>query len=102
MRYLGGGVGHYHVTLPDDGFEEQVPLPDEEPVDFIAAPSRQPAVNNGSASDSNSEDGSAIDDNSEDDNDEGSEGASDGGFIGPDDAEGGFVDVEDEEGYAQL
>lgn len=87
MRYAGGGVGHYRVTLsdtpanPDETPQEDFAMDDEEAEHIL---------------DDN------IEDHCSDSEDEEEDEGPDEGDLGAEDGEGGFFDAEDDEGYAAL
>ncbi|KAJ6449292.1 hypothetical protein C8R45DRAFT_947508 [Mycena sanguinolenta] len=95
MRYLGGGVGHYKVAVPD-AEDDQPALPEEEPEVTPDGPE------DGEKSDGESDDD--IDDDDEEDEDGEPElndaEVEDG--LGPEDGEDGMEDLTDEFGYAAL
>lgn len=98
MRYLGGGVGHYQVKVPDVADDEPEP-PDEE----IIAPSvpvHRADANEGSKSDSESDsDSSEEEDEAPEYNDGDDEH---GDTLGPEDGEDGMEDIIEDLGYAAL
>lgn len=110
MRYAGGGVGHYRVTLtdsPPNGNETQ----EDSAVDEVTAdPSRLPNLEHEEhivAAEEVDDDGHIQDDNIEDhcsdsEGDEDDEENPDEDDLGAEDGEGGFRDDEDDEGYAAL
>jgi hypothetical protein len=88
MRYAGGGVGHYGVTLTDTPANANKIQKDFAVEDDVTADPIQ---------DDNIEDhcsDSEVDEDDEENPDEDDLGAEDG--------EGGFLDAEDDEGYAAL
>jgi hypothetical protein len=91
MRYAGGGVGHYRVTLTDtpadaDETQEDFTVDNDVTVDPIQDDSVEDQF-----SDLNSESEEDGEENPDEDDD-----------LGAEDGEGGFLDPEDEEGYAAL
>jgi hypothetical protein len=116
MRYAGGGVGHYRVTLTDtpanaNGTQEDLAVDD----DVTVSPPRLTnleleehiIVAEAAGHEEVKEAEPLLDDNIEDhcsdsDREEEDEENPDEDDLGAEDAEGGFLDAEDEEGYAAL
>ena len=116
MRYAGGGVGHYRVTLTDtpanaNEIQEDFAVEDdvtadhqrltnlelEEGVTVAEAAGLEEVEEAERIQDDNIEDhcsDSEVDEDDEENPDEDDLGAEDG--------EGGFLDAEDDEGYAAL
>jgi hypothetical protein len=99
MRYAGGGVGHYRVTLTDipanpNETQEVFAMDDDIIVAEVAGleeVEEAEGEQDGNIEDhcSDSEGGEEDEENLEDD-------------LGAEDGEEGFLDAEDEEGYAAL
>jgi hypothetical protein len=88
MRYLGGGVGHYQVNVPDVASDE--PEPPDEDLGPLA----------GDSADSEEE---SSDEGEEDIQDEPeSNDADDEIALGPEDGEDGMEDLTEDLGYAAL
>jgi hypothetical protein len=118
MRYAGGGVGHYRVTLTDtpanvNGTREYFAVDD----DVIVDPPRLTNLEleeriiaaEAAGHEEIEEAGHILDDNNDsEDHCQDSEGEEedeenpDEDDLGAEDGEGGFFDAEDEEGYAAL
>jgi len=117
MRYAGGGVGHYRVTLTDtpanaNGTQEYIAVDD----DVIVDPPRltnleleERIIAAEAAGLEEVEDAERIqDDNDIEDHcsdsevEEDDEENPDEDDLGAEDGEGGFPDAEDDEGYAAL
>jgi hypothetical protein len=102
MRYAGGGVGHYRVTLTDipanpNETQEVFAVDDDIIVAEVAgleevegAEGIQDDNIEDHCSESDSEGGEEDEENPEEDD------------LGAEDGEEGFLDAEDEEGYAAL
>jgi len=107
MRYAGGGVGHYRVTLSDTPANvEETPQDDFAMDDDIDPPRSIIATTAESAGCGDVEDTLLDDDNqcsdSEEEDEEEDEDNPDEDDLGAEDGEGGFLDAEDDEGYAAL
>ena len=122
MRYAGGGVGHYRVTLldtPSNSNDSETPQEDFamddniDPPRSILATTRTNLEDCRIAADRMAVHGDVreaehILDDSIDDHGSDSEGEEedeenpDEDDLGPEDGEGGFRDAEDDEGYAAL
>ena len=116
MRYAGGGVGNYNVTLmdtPANANEIQEDLAIDE--DVMADPPRltdleleERIIVAGVADLEEVEDAERIQDGDIEDHCSDSEGEEDDednpdeDDLGAEDGEGGFLDAEDDEGYAAL
>ena len=100
MRYAGGGVGHYRVTLTDIpanpnetqevfAVDEDIIVAEVAGLDEVEEPE---GIQDDNIEDhwSDSEGGEEDEDNPEEDD------------LGAEDGEEGFLDAEDEEGYAAL
>ena len=115
MRYAGGGVGHYNVTLMDtpanaNEIQEGLAVDD----DVMADPPRltdleleERVIVAGAAELEEVEDAERIQDDDIEDHCSDSEGEDDEDNpdeddLGAEDGEGGFLDAEDDEGYAAL
>ena len=117
MRYAGGGVGHYKVTLMDtpantNEIQEDLAVDD----DVMADPPRltdleleERIIVAGVADLEEVEDAERIQDDDTEDHCSDSEGEEDDednpdedDDLGAEDGEGGFLDAEDDEGYAAL
>jgi hypothetical protein len=115
MRYAGGGVGHYRVTLTDtpanaNEIQEDFAVED----DVMADPQRltnlelEEHVTVAEAAGLDEvEEAERIHDNIEDhcsdsEGEEDDEENPDEDDLGAEDGEGGFLDAEDDEGYAAL
>ncbi|KAJ7364427.1 hypothetical protein DFH08DRAFT_731010 [Mycena albidolilacea] len=95
MRYLGGGVGHYQVPVPDVAADDGSELGS----DGELAPPGDDSESNSDSSDDSSDDSSEehIDAEGQDSNDADAEVT-----LGPEDGEDGMVDLTEEFGYAAL
>jgi hypothetical protein len=95
MRYLGGGVGHYQVPVPDVAADDGPELGS----DGELAPLGDDSESNSDSSDDSSDDSSEehIDAEGQDSNDADAEVT-----LGPEDGEDGMVDLTEEFGYAAL
>ena len=117
MRYAGGGVGHYRVTLLDTPANDDSETPQEDFAldDNIDAPGPRSILATTNLEDCRiaAETGDVreaehvLDDNIDDhrsdsEDDEEDEENPDEDDLGPEDGEGGFLDAEDDEGYAAL
>ena len=116
MRYAGGGVGHYRVTLSDTPANaNKTPQEDFAMDDDIDPPRSIFAMTNLeehriAAETAGHEDireakhilNDNIDDCHSDSEGEEEEENPDQDGLGPEDGEGGFLDAEDDEGYAAL
>jgi hypothetical protein len=91
MRYLGGGVGHYQVNVPDAADDEPEP-PDE---DLLSTSTL--AANN-----SDSEDESSDGEEEDIQNELESNDADDEIALGLEDGEDGMEDLTEDLGYAAL
>jgi hypothetical protein len=93
MRYAGGGVGHYRVTLSD------TPANAIETTQDLDMGREEVQVEEGEhiLLEDNIEDHHSDSEGEEED-----EENPDKDDLGAEDGEGGFVDAEDEEGYAAL
>jgi hypothetical protein len=91
MRYLGGGVGHYQVSVPDVAADDGPELGS----DGELAPPGGDSESNSDSSDDSSEDD--IDNEGQDSNNADAEVT-----LGPEDGEDGMVDLTEEFGYAAL
>ena len=114
MRYAGGGVGHYRVTLSDTPANaEETPqddfaMDDDPPRSIIATTNLEECrVADEIAGCGEVED--TLDDSTDSDNhcsdsedEEEDEDNPDADDLGAEDGEGGFFDAEDDEGYAAL
>jgi hypothetical protein len=118
MRYAGGGVGHYRVTLTDtpanaNEIQEDFAMDDDvtadtpgltnlELEDRIIVPETAAGLEEVEEAEriqyDNIEDHSS--DSEGDEDDEGNPDEDD--YLGAEDGEGGFLDAEDDEGYAAL
>jgi hypothetical protein len=102
MRYAGGGVGHYRVTLTDtpanaNDIQEDFAVED----DVTAMAGLEEVEEAERIQDDNIEDHcSDLESGSESEEDD--EENPDEDDLGAEDGEGGFLDVEDDEGYAAL
>ena len=100
MRYAGGGVGHYRVTLldtPANANETQEVAVDD---DVTADPTRLSNLElEERIQDDNIKDHCSDSDSEGDEDDEENP---DGDDLGAEDGEGGCLDAEDDEGYAAL
>jgi hypothetical protein len=95
MRYAGGGVGHYKVSLTDTpaNANEAQEVDD----DVMSDP---PRMTNLELEELEAE---RIEDHcSDSEGDEDDEENPDEDDLGAEDGEGGFIDAEDDEGYAAL
>ena len=111
MRYAGGGVGHYRVTLTDtpanaNEIQEDFAVEDdqrltnlelEEGVTVAEAAGLEEVEEAERIQDDNIEDHCSDSEVAEDD-----EENPDEDDLGAEDGEGGFLDAEDDEGYAAL
>lgn len=106
MRYVGGGIGHYQVPIPE---EPPVPIPDDEedthstPITTPSSsriPSRAPS-SAGSNSSLDPDSGTDSQDSDADGDGDAAPGDDDDDDLGPEDGDG-FMDDEVEEGYAAL
>ena len=116
MRYAGGGVGHYRVTLldtPANVDDSETPQEDFAMDDNIDPPRSILATTNlencriAAETAVHGEAEYILDDNIDDhrsdsEGDEEHEEDPDEDDLGPEDGEGGFLDAEDDEGYAAL
>jgi hypothetical protein len=119
MRYAGGGVGHYRVTLTDtpnaNEIQEDFAVEDDVTADptrlknleleeriIVAEAAGLEEVEEAERiqDDDNIEDHCSDSEGEEDDEENSDEDASDD--LGAEDGEGGFLDAEDDEGYAPL
>lgn len=99
MRYAGGGVGHYAVTLtdtPDNPNESQEDFAVDEDVIVAEVAGLEEVEEAERIQDDNIEDYGSDSEGEEED------GENTEDDLGAEDGEGGFLDVEDEEGYAAL
>ena len=100
MRYAGGGVGHYGVTLtdtPDNPNESQEEFAVDEDVIVAEVAGLEEVEEAECIQDDNIEDHGSDSEGEEEDGENTEEDD-----LGAEDGEGGFLDVEDEEGYAAL
>ena len=118
MRYAGGGVGHYRVTLMDNPANaNQTPQDDFAMDDNIDPPRSIIATTNleecrvadeiagcGEVEDTPDDgtDNHCSDSESEDEEEDEDNPDADSDDLGAEDGEGGFFDAEDDEGYAAL
>ena len=119
MRYAGGGVGHYRVTLTDtpanaNEMEEDIAVDDnvtaEPPRSTILQLEERIAVAEAAGLEEVEEGERMQDDNIEDhcsdsegeEDDEENFQADEDDYLGAEDGEGDFLDAEDDEGYAAL
>jgi hypothetical protein len=119
MRYAGGGVGHYRVTLldtPANANDSETPQEDFAMDDNINPPRSILATTNledcriaaetavhGDVREAEHTLDDGIDDHrSDSEGEEEDEENPDEDDLGPEDGEGGFRDAEDDEGYAAL
>jgi len=117
MRYAGGGVGHYGVTLSDtppnanETPQEDFAMDDDiDPPRSIFATTNLEECRIAAETTGREDVGEAehiVDDNTDEHHSD-SEGEEEDGEnpdeddLGPEDGEGGFLDAEDDEGYAAL
>ena len=102
MRYAGGGVGHYRVTLTDipanpNETQEVFAVDDDIIVAEVAALEEVEGAEG--IQDDNIEDHCSESDSEGEEEDEGNPEEDD---LGAEDGEEGYLDAEDEEGYAAL
>jgi hypothetical protein len=121
MRYAGGGVGHYRVTLldtPANANDSETPQEDFAMDDSNINPSRsilattnledcriaaETAVRGDVREAEHTLDDSIDDHHSDSEGEEeDEENPDEDSDLGPEDGEGGFRDAEDDEGYAAL
>jgi hypothetical protein len=117
MRYAGGGVGHYRVTLSDTPENaNETPQEDIAKIDDIDLPRSIFATTNLEECRIAAEmagreeigevehilDGNIDENHSDSEGEEEDEENPDEDDLGAEDGEGGFLDAEDEEGYAAL
>ncbi|KAJ7462907.1 hypothetical protein FB451DRAFT_1562362 [Mycena latifolia] len=121
MRYVGGGVGHYHVDIPPEedaqgaNSEDEPDLPEPEVPDIPrtppVTPPRTPELDETALSDDRSDSGDSGSSNGAEsgaDSDSDTEGEGKGDDDGHDDSDlgpedgDGFVEDEIDEGYAPL
>jgi hypothetical protein len=88
MRYAGGGVGHYRVTLLDTPADANETSQEDFAMDDIEHILDDNIDDH--RSDSEGEEEDELEENPDEDD------------LGPEDGEGGFLDAEDDEGYAAL
>ena len=119
MRYAGGGVGHYRVTLTDtpanaNEIEEDFAVDDdimadpprstnlglEERITVAEAAGLEEVEEGERMQDDNIEDHYSDSEGEEDD--EENPQADEDDYLGAEDGEEGFLDPEDDEGYAAL
>ena len=117
MRYAGGGVGHYRVTLTDtpanaNEIEEDIAVDDdvtaepprstnlqlEERIAVAEAAGLKEVEEGERMQDDNIEDHCSESEGDEDDE----ENPHEDDYFGAEDGEGDFLDPEDDEGYAAL
>lgn len=100
MRYAGGGVGHYAVTLtdtPDNPNESREEFAVDEDVIVAEVAGLEDVEEAERIQDDNIEDHGSDSEGEEEDGENPEEDD-----LGAEDGEGGFLDAEDEEGYAEL
>jgi hypothetical protein len=102
MRYAGGGVGHFRVTLTDipanpNETQEVFAVDDNIIVAEVAAAGLEEVDEVEGIQDDNIEDHCSDSEGGEEDEDNPEEDD-----LGAEDGEEGFLDAEDEEGYAAL
>jgi hypothetical protein len=117
MRYAGGGVGHYRVTLMDtpanaNEIREDFAVDDNvtaDPPRLTNLELEERIIVAESAGQEEVEEAERIQDDNIEDHCSDSEGEEDeeenpdeDDYLGAEDGEGGFVDAEDDEGYAAL
>lgn len=117
MRYTGGGVGHYRVTLSDtpanaNETQEDFAMDDDiDPPRSISTTTNleecRIAAETTGHEDVEEAEHILVDDNIDDhrsdsESEEEDKENSDEDDLGAEDGEGGFLDVEDDEGYAAL
>jgi hypothetical protein len=119
MRYAGGGVGHYRVTLldtPANADDSETPEEDFAMDDNIDPPrsilattnledcriAAETAVRGDVREAEHILDDNIDDHRSDSEGEEEDEEDPDEDDLGPEDGEGGFLDAEDDEGYAAL
>jgi len=118
IRYAGGGVGHYRVTLTDIPANANEIQEDFADNDNVTADSDPPRLTNleleerkiaaEAAGPEEVEEAERIQDDDTEDHCSDSEGEEDDeedpdeDDLGAEDGEGGFLDLEDDEGYAVL
>jgi hypothetical protein len=97
MRYAGGGVGHYRVTLTD------IPANPNETQEVFAVDDDIIVAEVAGLEEVEEAEGIQDDDIEDHCSDsEGDEENLDEDDLGAEDGEGGFLDAEDDEGYAAL
>jgi hypothetical protein len=117
MRYAGGGVGHYRVTLSDTPANANQSPQDDFAMDDDIDPPRsiftttnleecriaaEMAGREDIGEADNILDDNMDDNHSDSDGEEEDEENPDEDDLGAEDGEGGFLDAEDDEGYAAL
>ena len=117
MRYAGGGVGHYNVTLMDtpanaNEIQEDLAVDDDVMADpprltdleleervIVAGAELEGVEDAERIQDDDIEDHCSLADSEGEEDDEDNPDEDD---LGAEDGEGGFLDAEDDEGYAAL
>ena len=94
IRYVGGGIGHYHVDTSSDPHEAS------EPVENDSFPSSAPIEDSDSEDEGDPYSSGPESEQSDDDGDRDDFYGDD--LLGPEDGEGEFFDEEDEAGYGAL
>jgi hypothetical protein len=116
MRYAGGGVGHYRVTLTDtpanaNEIKEDFAMDDDVTADIPGSANlelEERIIVAEAAGLEEVEEAERIQDDNIEDHCSDSEGEEDDenpiedDYLGAEDGEGGFLDAEDDEGYAAL
>jgi hypothetical protein len=100
MRYAGGGVGHYRVTLTDipaNSNETQEVFAVDDDIMIAEVAGLEEVEEAEDIQDDNNEDHCSDSEGGEEDKENPEEDD-----LGAEDGEGGYLDAEDEEGYAAL